>query len=247
MQERDYIYPVEVDMLMRGADGEITPVGYERMIMDSIEKHFAINRRDDSEGELLKKGVAWVIISTSIEIKSRISPGEKLYARTWEVEKKGLVFRREVGIYHEDGTLAAGAATFFVIIDTEKRSMVRNPENYVSCVAANGEKLTEGESRIKFKAEGFETVEELTVRPSWIDAVGHVNNVRYLEMAYDALTDAERDNISKLKRLEAYFINELHKGEKIAFSRKSGEDCTSVAVSKPGESKPAFVAKLFFE
>lgn len=247
MREKDYVYRLETDMLMRGPDSEITPVGYERLIMDAIEKHFSANRRAESEAELLKKGVAWVIISTCIEIKSRIAPGEKLHASTWEVEKKGLVFRREVGIYHEDGSLAAGAACYFVMIDTEKRRMIRNPEDYVDCSAGGEEKLTYGESRTKFKPDGFETVETLAVRPSWIDSVGHVNNVRYLEMAYDALSDGERRNMAKLHRLEAYFISELHEGEEIALSRLREENCATVAVTRKDEAKPSFVAKLFFE
>ncbi len=246
MEERDYVYPVNTDMLMCGEINEVTPVGYERMVIDVIEKHFENNKKEESEQELLKKGVSWVVISTNIEIKGRIDPKAKLFGRTWVVEKNGPVFRREVGIYYEDGGLAVAAATFFVLIDREKRHILRNPEDYVCCNVGGGEKLTEGESRIKFKADGFVPVEELKVRPSWIDAVGHVNNVRYLEMVYDALSDEERKNMAKLKRVEAYFINELHQGEDISLNRLSSSGSSAVAVIKSGEAKPAFVAKLFF-
>ncbi len=246
MEEREYVYPVEIDMLMRGENNEITPVGYERMVIDVIERHFAINKKEESEQTLLEKGVSWVVVSTNIELKNKVDPKEKLYGRTWVVEKTGPIFRREVGIYHEDGSIAIGAATFFVLIDREKRRILRNPEEYVCCNVGHGEKLTQGESRIKFKPDGFALTEKLNVRPSWIDAVGHVNNVRYLEMVYDALSDDEQADMPKLKRLEAYFMNELHKGEIISLNRLSYNGITTVAIMKSGEGKPAFVARLFF-
>ncbi len=111
---------------------------------------------------------------------------------------------------------------------------------------AAGEKLTHGESRIKFNPEGFTLAEELKIRPSWIDAVGHVNNARYFEMVYDALSDCEQSRMAELKRLEAYFISELHKGESVTLNRLSSDSMTEVAIVKPGEAKPAFVGKLFF-
>ena len=61
-----------------------------------------------------------------------------------------------------------------------------------------------------FKADkAFKKTEDRRVYNSFIDCLGHVNNTRYGEFAYDALTDAEKNNLGSLKRMDIYFLSEL--------------------------------------
>ncbi len=67
MREQDIEYKVNMDMLMRNENNHFTPVGYQRMVMDVIERHFAWGGADESA--LLSKGVSWVMLSMTVEIK----------------------------------------------------------------------------------------------------------------------------------------------------------------------------------
>ena len=52
------------------------------------------------------------------------------------------------------------------------------------------------ESSPSFKmTESLESVSEQIVRPSHVDCLGHVNNCRYGEFAYDAFTDEEQKDL----------------------------------------------------
>ncbi len=243
MKEKDAKYKVTIDMLMRNENNVFTPVGYQRMLIDVVERHFAFVGAD--EHTLLAKGISWVLLSMTAEKRSEIKPSESLTARTWISGKSGFTYRREIAVFHEDGTLALVGALFFAMIDLEKRRICRNPELYAKEPEEFGEELLKAESRIKENVSDWETKEILTVRPSWLDAVGHVNNVRYFEMAYDALSEEEREKMEELNRFEMYFIGELHKEEKVILRCKKEKNMVMVAGSRE-DGKSSFLEKLFF-
>ena len=89
-------------------------------------------------------------------------------------------------------------------------------------------------------------VETLTARPSWEDAVGHVNNFRYGEMVYDALSPEQRGNMENLQRLELYFVSETKPGDTLTLHRVDEGADTTVTVTLPEQTRPAFAAKLRF-
>lgn len=243
MREQDMEYKVNMDMLMRNENNHFTPTGYQRMVMDVIERHFAWGGADESA--LLAKGVSWVMLSMTVEIKDKITSTEHLTAKTWLSEKNGFIYRRETAFYHEDGTLAFSGATFFAMIDVAKRRICRNPENYVPEPESYGDMLIEAQSRIKWEAVPMDKTEKISVRPSWLDAVGHVNNIRYFEIAYDALSDEEREKMDRLKRFEMYFIGELHKGESAEVASLAIGDQT-VVVGTREDGKTSFIEKVYF-
>ena len=104
----------------------------------------------------------------------------------------------------------------------------------------------EASDRLRMKTPLLEPVELLTARPSWEDAVGHVNNFRYGEMVYDALSPEQRDNMENLKRLELYFVSETKPGDALTLHRVDEGEDTTVTVTLPEQIRPAFAAKLRF-
>ena len=54
------------------------------------------------------------------------------------------------------------------------------------------------------------------MRPSYIDGLGHVNNARYGEFAYDVLDGEELLNMPSMKRMDLYFISELRLNDTLA-------------------------------
>ena len=97
MKEQELSYDVHPDMLTRNEYNELTPIVYQRMVLDVVERHFTFTGND--EAILLKKGVSWVMLSMTAEIKSRVFPEEYLTAKTWISEQEGYLFRREIAFY----------------------------------------------------------------------------------------------------------------------------------------------------
>lgn len=246
MDEKQYSYPLELGIAMFNGDGALKPDAYQALYMQAVEPHLANIEMD--EARLIRDyGVAWVLISMAVEIRRPVRPDDRLTAKTWNTtEKTRLLFRREMIVTDEKGETVFTAATFSALLDLSARRVCTDRELITKFSLPAGETLMEASDRLRIKTPEEAPVETLRVRPSWIDGVGHVNNLRYGEMAYDALSDDQRAAIGSLKRLELYFVSETHLGEEIRLHRVDETDSAVVTSTVAGEKRPAFTAKLIF-
>lgn len=246
MDEKQFSYPLELGIAMFNGDGALKPDAYQALYMQAVEPHLA-NIEMDEARIMREYGVAWVLISMAVEVRRPVRPNDRLTAQTWNsTEKSRLLFRREMIVRDDAGEPVFTAATFSALLDLQARRVCTDRELIAKFDLPAGEKLMEASDRLRIKTPEEAPEETLRVRPSWIDGVGHVNNFRYGEMAYDALTDAQRAAIGDLTRMELYFVSETHLGDEILLHRIDAEGSTVVMASLPGEKRPAFTAKLCF-
>lgn len=244
--ELEKTYNFRVDTGAQNENHAITLSALQRIIVTVSEEHLE-NIGLDVPRLMREYGVSWILLSMTVGIKDPIRAGEKLSVRTWHTEKKGAYYRREIEICHEDGTLAAVAATFSSIFDMKTRRLCTD-QNILEMVndLGNGEKLFEAESRIRMKPEDFPVVMTEKVMPSWIDALGHVNNFRYGDLITDALPEEKRAALCRLSRFELGFTGELRLGESVELRLSEENGTTLVAGIRSSDGKPAFVSKLVF-
>ena len=246
MDEKQFSYPLELGIAMFNGDGALKPDAYQALYMQAVEPHLMNIEMD--EARLIRDfGVAWVLISMAVEVRRPVCPDDRLTARTWNsTEKLRLMFRREVEVTDAQGEVVFTAATFSALLDLQARRICTDRALIAKFDLPAGETLMEASDRLRIKTPAEPPVETLRVRPSWIDGVGHVNNFRYGEMAYDTLSDAQRAAIGSLKRMELFFVSETHLGDEIALHRIDDADAAVVTASLAGEPRPAFTAKLLF-
>lgn len=247
MNEKDYSYPLELGVAMFNGQNALKVSAYQELYMQAVEPHLKNIGMD--EAKLMKElGVAWVLIAMTAEPKRAIRPGETLHARTWNTtEKARLLFRREFCVYDEAETPVLVGATFSTLLDLKSRRLCTDRDTIGSFALPAGETLLSAADRLRLKTPETDPVEVCAARPSWEDAVGHVNNFRYGELAYDALAQAEREKMDRLSRLELYFLSETHPGDRLALHRLETETDTTVTVTLPEQIRPAFAAKLRFD
>ncbi len=245
--ELEKTYSFRVDTQNSSPKGFITLAGLQRAIVSVTEEHLE-NVGLDVPFLMKNYGVSWVFLSFTAEIKSPILAGETLLIRTWHTERKSIYYRREIEMRHQDGSLAAVAATFSSILDMESRRICKNEEVLERVNAlGDGEKLFEAESRLRLKPEELAPVMTQTVQPSWIDRLGHVNNLRYADFVTDALSEKQREKLGEVKRYEVCFSGELRQGEEVEIRLGEGESGEIFAAGiRSSDSKPAFLAKLCF-
>ena len=246
MDEKQFSYPLELGISMFNADGALKPDAYQALYMQAVEPHLANIKMD--EARLMRDfGVAWVLVSMAVEIRRPVRADDTLTAQTWNTtEKTRLLFRREMVVRDAAGETVLTIATFSTLLDLNARRVCTDRELIASFSLPAGELLMEASDRLRIKTPEDAPAETLRVRPSWIDGVGHVNNLRYGEMAYDALTDAQRAGVGALRRMELYFVSETHLGDAILLHRIDDGNTAVVTASLPGEKRPAFTAKFTF-
>lgn len=244
--ELEKTYHFRVDTGAQNENHAITLSALQRIIVTVSEEHLE-NIGLDVPRLMREYGVSWILLSLTAEIKDPIRAGEKLSVRTWHTNKKGLYYRRDIEICHEDGSLAAVAATFSSVFDMESRRLCTN-ERVLELVEELGEgkELFEANPRIRIKPEDLSPVMTQQVMPSWIDALGHVNNFRYGDLITDALPEETRAKLGELSRFELGFTGELRLGESVELRLLEKEGETFAAGIRSSDGKPAFVSKLIF-
>ncbi len=245
INEFEFKYPVQVDTNMVNENGHVKIASYQDLIMSVVERHL----------EKINLGVpymianfnlSWVLMSMSLEIKKPMISGETYYATTWATYKKGIIYRREIVFKDKNDEIMFVATTFSSVLDLNTRRLSLDKAFHNSVQFPVSEELLEADSRIKLDGIEFEKVDTRRVYPSWIDNVGHVNNMRYGELAYDALSKKNIARIGEIKRIEIYFMGELRADKTFEMFSTTDEDNVLIKGVLEGEETPAFVVKCRF-
>ena len=246
MNELNLKHNINVDISMYNANGHFTISAYQIMIMGMIEEH--LDELKLGEKFLMENhGISWVLLSTSIELRRHIKPTEKLIGTTWHAGGRVPSFRRDFNFKDESGEVVAVGATVSTLFETEARKICLNKEKLAVVDLESHEPVLEGlERRLKIKAPAV-VVETRKVRPSMTDGVGHVNNTRYGDFVYDAMTDSERVRLGDLKRIDVWFNYELLAGDEFEIIKScENDDIICFSGRKLGADKNSFDVKLTF-
>lgn len=244
MDEKQIKHPIHIDISMYNSDGNFIPSAYQRMIMAMIEEH--LDSLNIGEKHLMEHhGISWVLLSTSIELKRRLLPTDRLTGRTWHAGGRVPSFRRDFVFEDESGAIAAVGATVSTLFETETRRLCLNKEKLSVVNLDCGEPMLESlERKMRFDSE-FSHLELRNIRPSMTDGVGHVNNTKYGDLVYDAMSVAEREKLSKLQRLDVWFNYELRAGDSVELL-KADSNGTLFFTGKKADGKSSFDMKLTF-
>lgn len=241
--ERDCIYEAETEVALLNENGIMKPHAYQALFAQIAEKH--LNKYHVNIDDTMKYGFAWALVSLVIEIDSPVKSCEPLYANTWHSQHKGPYFRRELEFKNASGETVFKGSTFSILLDYEKRSVYRKRELPFPLPDPEEFFTIEASPTMKTKLE-FTKVDERRVYNSYIDCVGHVNNCRYAEFAYDAFTDDEKARLCDMKRMEIYFISELRPCDTFSILKAWDGDKMYVRGHNNMKNDTAFDIVLYF-
>ena len=179
--------------------------------------------------------LSWVIIQWKLKIYRRMRYGETITVKTWVPGTKRLYTFREYAFYDEEGKLVAACSSKWVLTDLDK-GMIHVPQWILDQYGMHTETVFEegiNMDRIK-EPEHFSQEYECTVPCTWIDVNGHMNNLYYLDVAYQALPidlymNNSFDEFEILYKRECKMFDRLHcyydfDGTYHIVSIKNGED-----------------------
>lgn len=136
---------------------------------------------------LREKKRAWILNSWQVFVRRRPEVGEKIEVSTWATGFKGVFGPRDFVMKTEDGEELACAHSLWVYVDTETGRPVKPDQEEVDTYGAEEPLPIASVSRkIKFP-EDAEVVDTFAVRKYHIDTNHHVNNSKYIELAYEVV------------------------------------------------------------
>lgn len=246
-QEIECYYDVDVEVSLLNENGHLKPHAYQFLIADVAGRH--LSRFHVNADDTIGFGLSWALISQHVEVLRPINGCEHLRARTWHSGTKGPYFRRELIFCDNDGQVVFQAVTFSILLDVKKRSVLR-PKTLntlgFSLPEPHPEFLFEAKATRKFQME-YEPSETRRVYNSYLDLLGHVNNCRYSEFAYDTFTPEEKLRLSQLKRMEIYFESELRPQDTFTIKKASQENSLFFLGHNNNRDNTSFHIAMTFE
>ena len=244
MDEKQMAYQALVDSSMLNSRRDIQISGLLRIIETTLEEHL-LDIAMDNPKLVREENVSWAFLSLTTEVLSPILPGEVLTGRTWYSGRRGPLFRRELEYCHADGSRAVATTCFSGLIDLGARKIIRDRAYLERYSLPMGEPLIEAESRMVPELGKYREADRRKVYPSWLDGLGHVNNARYGDMIFDTLSAAGSFS-GMLRRLELYFVGELHEWEEVTLLLREDPECRSILGAHGESGEAAFCSRIYF-
>lgn len=242
MQEEILDYPIECETIHFNEWGGFKLSSYQSLFASIAERH--LNRYGLNIQTTLKTGYAWVLIGLTVEVVQPIMEPMSLIANTWHSQREGIYFRREFTFRDALGNIRFQGATFSVLIHLEKRTIFKDKELPFSIPFEPTVRHVVDASPRLTTIIGLKAHHVITIPASFIDRLGHVNNVRYGDMVYDVLTKDQQRHLSSLKRMQMSFSSELHEGEQVTMLSGQFEHQWYVRGYHEQKLKPSFDVRL---
>jgi len=193
--------------------------------------------------------VAWVLTRIRVEFTRIPVLNERITVATWPHPPGKLEFRRDFRVWDESGDVIIGAASTWVIIDTNTRELKRSDYirmEYPDFIAEHALDSQPGKLRPSGKPE---PVFRKVGGYSDVDFNGHINNSRYIDYIMDCFP-VESHRQYMLKAIEVNYIKEVFPGDTLLLCREipdDGDGTVYIEGLNEKDGKPCFKARLWIK
>ncbi|MBN1448366.1 MAG: hypothetical protein JXA28_10585 [Bacteroidetes bacterium] len=143
-----------------------------------------------------REQVAWLLSRWDIRIHAQPRYMDRVLVLTQPMEMRRILANRRYLLSDTAGATAVEADSQWVFMDTERKRPARIPEEVFQRYGIAGESGDVPVPRDPREPEGSDEIRRFSVRMGDIDSNGHVNNIRYVEWALEALPpDMQREAV----------------------------------------------------
>lgn len=166
-------------------------------------------------GSMLTPKGAWILLNWRVKKFKELYWNENFKVRTWPAKHLGPFSIRNYEVYNDKNELTAIATTKWVIMDIKEKKMVRNIDDVANRYNEWDKMVFEDDFPRLKEPKDIEYTHKYIVQRRDIDTNEHVNNVKYLEFAYEVLPKEIYDNVS-FKNIDIMYRQALMLGEAVS-------------------------------
>lgn len=195
-----------------GPNGRVTVPSICSFLQEAASNH--AYRLQLSLEQLQGLNIFWAL--ARLRVMMDVYPGwrDTIHVETWPSGDDGLYATREFLIFNEQAEVIGRASSNWVLLDMDKRRPVRLPKQVSEL------RVPERSYPIQYPAPRLhqpavvDIEKKIIVRRSDLDLNRHVNNVRFVEWALEALPEDEIESRG-IAELDILFRAETHYGDDI--------------------------------
>ncbi|MDO5555369.1 MAG: thioesterase [Clostridia bacterium] len=193
-----------------------------------------------------KTGLAWLILNWKLQMFFRPKTNTSLIARTWTRSQSPLFSYRDFEVYDDKNNLVAIASSKWILFNVNKKCISKITqdikEKYI-CVDKYAFKDSYNE-KLK-EPENSRFIMNYLIQRRDIDTNHHVNNLYYLDYAYEALPFEVFENC-KFSNVEIMYKHEAKLGDTISlFYADTPKNEHIVTIKNSEDNKLNAIIKLY--
>ena len=177
----------------------------------------------------------WLLLDWELEVLKRPRYGQVLDIHTWSRGIEKFYAFRDFEVYDEKNNLCAIATSKWLLVDHKTGKIARVEPEIADRYQT--EKAVFKDKKIEKIKEPKEYISEMTytTRRRDIDVIGHMHNLYYLYLAYEALPEEEY-NKRPFNHVKIQYKNQIKLGE-IAKCKYAKENEENIVVIKSEDDK----------
>ncbi len=187
--------------------GNLTPKGVIKYLQDVANHH----SEDIGYGytNITKTNLAWVILNWKVNILKNVTVADTLYIKTWPRSFSKAISYREFEIYDSNNNLICIATSKWALTNYTTHSLERIPEEMTTAYGIVDKSVFKNISYEKFKEPASsELTYEYTIQRRDIDTNHHVNNLCYLDFAFETLPEKIYNSLN-INNVEILYKKEI--------------------------------------
>ena len=189
-------------------------------------------------------GVVWILLDWKFKIIERPKYGQNIKVRTWSRKMEKCSAYRDFQILDENGNVLAIATTKWVLLDASTRKIQRIPEEFIAKYQSEPERNVFGEEIEKLQeTENEEYSVQVKTRRTDLDINNHVNNLNYLDLAYEILPDEVYN--AELKNVRITYKHQTEPGEIVNVSYTKKENKNIITIKTENKEKLHAIVELW--
>lgn len=152
-------------------------------------------------GTIGQTKIVWILLDWKFQVIKRPVYGQTLTVRTWSRKIEKCTAYRDFEIYDENKNLLVIASSKWVTLNSETRKIRRIDEKMIEKYESEPERAVFKEEIEKIsEPENEDSSIKLKIRRTDIDINNHVNNLNYLDLAYEVLPeDVYKEEIKNIR------------------------------------------------
>ena len=177
----------------------------------------------DTIEHLMESGCAWVFYKYDIKINKYPKYRDIITVETQSIGFKKFYAYRGYTIKNSEGEVLVEAVALFFFINIDRRRPARIPEEKYELYGEDKNNPRDVDMEDVEKVEKVTNEKQFQIRYSDIDSNGHVNNVKYAELALEAVPEDIIKNYT-LSRIKIIFEKETKYGDVVTILTEVKEE-----------------------
>lgn len=164
--------------------------------------------------EIETKKRAWMLLDWKMEVIKRPKYNDDIKVETWSRKVERLYAYRDFQLKDKEGNIIAIGTSRWIFVDTERRRPVRLTADIADLYESETDKNVFLEEMEDIKCGDYLFKKDYCVQRRDIDINQHMNNLSYLDMAYEILPE-DIYNTKVFNNIRIVYKKEILYGEKV--------------------------------